>query len=66
MPSYRVPEMSCGHCKATIEKAVAAVDKAAQVAVDLEARTVVIRSDAAEATLRAAIEQAGYEVHALG
>ncbi len=66
MPSYRVPEMSCGHCKATIEKAVAAVDKAAQVAVDLEARTVVIRSDAAEARLRAAIEQAGYEVHALG
>jgi copper chaperone len=65
MPGYRVPEMSCGHCKAAIEKAVARVDREARVSVDLEAKTVVIESRLAAPVLRAAIEQAGYQVEPL-
>jgi copper chaperone len=66
MPSYRVPDMSCGHCKDAIEKAVTAVDGRARVTVDLEAKTVVIESEAAQSDLRAAIEEAGYDAFPLG
>jgi copper chaperone len=65
MPGYRVPEMSCGHCKAAIEKAVARVDGQAKLSVDLEAKTVVIESSSAASGFRAAIEQAGYQVEPL-
>ena len=66
MPSFRVPEMSCGHCKAAIEKAVGELDDAAEVVVDVAAKTVVFESRATEAKLRAAIERAGYEAYPLG
>jgi copper chaperone len=66
MPSYRVPDMSCGHCKDAIEKAVTAVDGRARVTVDREAKTVVIESEAAPSDLRAAIEEAGYDAFPLG
>gem|GEM_PF-125707 len=37
---YNVPDMSCGHCKASIEKAIETLDPAASVVVDLEAKTI--------------------------
>ena len=61
MTTFKVPEMSCGHCKAAIEKAVADVDAAAVVAVDLDSRTVKIDSSADTGALQAAIKTAGYE-----
>jgi copper chaperone len=47
MTKLNVPKMSCGHCKAAIEKAVADVDADARVSVDLENRTVSIESSIA-------------------
>ena len=35
MLKWKVPDMSCGHCAATIEKAARSVDPAAEVDVDL-------------------------------
>lgn len=35
MTKLNVPGMSCGHCKAAVEKAVAGVDPGAHVDVDL-------------------------------
>jgi copper chaperone len=61
MTKLNVPEMSCGHCKATIEKAVAGVDADARVSVDLENRTVSIESAIADATLIDALKAEGYE-----
>lgn len=37
--------MMCGHCKATVEKALAAVDGVSACAVDLEAKTATITLD---------------------
>lgn len=37
--------MMCGHCKATVEKALAAVDGVSACVVDLEAKTVTITLD---------------------
>ncbi len=53
--------MSCGHCKAAIEKAVADVDADARVSVDLENRTVSIESSIADAALIDALKAGGYE-----
>ena len=61
MTELKVPEMSCGHCKAAVEKAVASVDAGAEVKVDLENRTVSINSSADEATLIDALKSEGYE-----
>lgn len=56
-----VPEMSCGHCVATIEKAVRSVDPAAKVAADLAAKSVTVESSAGAGTIQAAMAEAGYE-----
>jgi copper chaperone len=53
--------MSCGHCKAAIEAAVAAVDGDATVSVDLDARTVAVTSQSASSVLIAAMKAAGYD-----
>jgi len=57
---FNVPDMTCGHCKATVEKAIGAVDAAARVEVDLGNRTVAIDSTHSAAEITAALESAGY------
>ncbi|MCY1127069.1 heavy-metal-associated domain-containing protein [Frigidibacter sp. RF13] len=55
-----IPDMSCGHCKATVEKTIAAVDPGAKVAVDLGSRTADITSGAATEAILAALKAEGY------
>ena len=58
-----VEGMMCMHCKAHVEKALAAVDGVESVAVDLEKKqaTVVLAKDVANDVLTAAVKDAGYE-----
>jgi copper chaperone len=59
-----VPEIHCGHCKASIEGAVSALPGVTRAEVDVEARTVAVAFDA-PADLDAvvgAIEDQGYSV----
>ena len=63
---YAVPGISCGHCKAAIEAEVAKVGGVAAVVVDVDAKTVTVEGAAADADVRAAIDEAGYEVAAAG
>jgi copper chaperone len=61
--AYSVPKMHCDHCKAAITEELAAVHSVRQVDVDLESRIVTVTgTQLDDATLRAAIEEAGYEV----
>ncbi len=60
--TYSVPGISCGHCKAAIESEVGQVAGVERVEVDVDARTVVVVGDADDAAVRAAIDEAGYEV----
>ena len=59
MNRFTVPDMSCGHCTAAIEKAVKSIDPTATVACDLETKTVAVetflseRPDVAKRFLRA-------------
>jgi len=57
---FNVPDMTCGHCVATITRAVKAVDPAAEVKADLAAKTVAVESAAPAAAMATALDQAGY------
>ena len=59
---YAVPGISCGHCKTAIEAEVSKVAGVSGVDVDVDARTVTVSGDAADSDIRAAIDEAGYDV----
>ncbi len=66
MARFSVPEMSCGHCTAAIEKQIKSADAAATVACNLDDRTVSVESSALDnAAILAAIKEAGYEASAI-
>lgn len=65
MTTLSIPDMSCGHCKATVEKAIKAIDPAATLDFDMTARTVAVQSAAATDAMRAALMTAGYEATAV-
>ena len=58
---FKVDDMSCDHCVATIERAVKALDPGAVVTSDLETKTVDVASSADPSAVQAALEEAGYE-----
>ena len=60
--TYAVPGISCDHCKNAIEGEVAQVAGVEQVVVDVAGRTVEVTGEADDAAVRAAIDEAGYEV----
>lgn len=60
MITLNVPDMTCGHCKASVEKAVAGVDPAAKVVVDLTTGKVDVTTTAAPATLIGALKAVGF------
>lgn len=59
-----VQGMTCGHCVEAVRSEVAKIDGVTGVEVDLESGRVDIDSDrpVAEADLRAAVDEAGYEL----
>ena len=60
--TYSVPDISCGHCKASIEGEVGKLSDVSSVNVDVDARTVTVDGDASDEAIKAAIDEAGYEV----
>ncbi|HLY84066.1 MAG TPA: heavy-metal-associated domain-containing protein [Acidimicrobiales bacterium] len=59
---YSAPGISCDHCKHAIETEVATLAAVTHVDVDIAARTVRVEGDASDADIRAAIDEAGYDV----
>ena len=61
--TYTVPDVSCEHCVAAISKEVGAVSGVRAVTVDLAAKRVAVTGDGLDdAAIRAAIDEAGYDV----
>jgi copper chaperone CopZ len=60
--TYTVPGISCGHCKAAIEGELDGVAGVESATVDIDARTVRVVGEATDDAVRAAIDEAGYEV----
>jgi copper chaperone len=66
MITFRVDDMTCGHCVSAITKAVKEADAGAQVQVDLARHLVQVEPSTANAEdIGSAIEEAGYTPEAL-
>jgi copper chaperone len=61
MPVLAVPDMSCGHCKAAVETALAPL--ASKVTVDLPARRVTVEGTTEDARLLKALDDVGFPAH---
>ena len=58
-----VPEVTCGHCEAAIQKEVSAVAGVSSVVVDLETKLVTVTGSAVDhGAVVAAIDEAGFDV----
>lgn len=60
MYNFTVPDMTCGHCASTIEKAVKSTDPEASVTIDIAARKVQVKTARPAQDIAEAIELAGY------
>jgi copper chaperone CopZ len=61
--TYTVPGMHCGHCERAVRQELAAVAGVESVEVDLETKLVTVHGEnLPDEALRAAVEEAGYEV----
>ena len=60
MPTFLIPDMTCGHCASTIARALASVDKNARIEVSIPQKLVTVASTAPEVELAEAIREAGY------
>lgn len=60
---YSVPGLSCEHCRTAVSREVARIPGVSEVDVDLDAKRVhVAGAGLNDAEVRAAIEEAGYDV----
>ena len=61
--TYSVPDVSCEHCRTAITSEVTQVAGVSAVDVDLDAKRVTVSgADLDDAALRAAIDEAGYDI----
>ena len=62
--TYTVQGMTCGHCVASVKEEVGGIAGVSDVAVELETGAVTVTSEAPldTATVKAAVEEAGYEL----
>ncbi|OYU17341.1 MAG: heavy metal transport/detoxification protein [Rhodobacteraceae bacterium PARR1] len=65
MTTLTVPDMSCGHCKASVLSALSALPDAGAVEVDLTAKTVTVTGPAQPAALIRALDAVGFPASVL-
>ncbi len=60
--TYQVPNISCGHCTATIERELKAIDGLQQVKAELESKAVTVEVEGEEvlAEVESLLEEIGY------
>ena len=66
MTTLSVPDMTCGHCKASVTQALSALPGTAQVEVDLTAKTVRVEGTPDPATLIRALDEIGFPARIVG
>jgi copper chaperone len=60
MATYHIPDMSCGHCKSTVEKTMQGLDPVACIEFDMAARKVAVESNADATAVTAALAKVGF------
>lgn len=66
MLEFKVEDMTCGHCVATITKAIQQAERQAVVEVDLPSHTVRVGGASDGKAVEEAIREAGYTPRACG
>lgn len=61
MKTYSVPDMSCGHCKASILEALGKAAPQAAVSVDLEARRISVDDSLDASVVVATLDEIGFD-----
>jgi copper ion binding protein len=59
---YDVPDISCDHCKHAIETAIGKVAGVSSVVVTVDTKSVLVEGPADDSAIRAAIDEAGYDI----
>ena len=61
---YQVKGMTCGHCVSAVKEEIGRIAGVAEVDVDLDSGRVTVSSESPveEAAVRAAVDEAGYEL----
>lgn len=65
MTEISIPDMHCGHCKASVEAALAAVPGTGRIEVDLTARRARVGDAAEPAAMIAALDAIGFPAEVL-
>jgi len=65
MHVFHIPGMNCGGCLRAITRSILALDPQAQVAADLDARTIKVVSSQSEASILEALGDGGYPARSL-
>lgn len=65
MLEFKVPDMSCNHCIASITKAVNEVAPDAAVQADLDTRRVTVTGTADQAAVLSALSEIGFDAQAV-
>lgn len=60
--TYQIKGMACAHCRATVEKALSALEGAKTVEVDLSKGTATVTGDVAPEAVENAVRLAGFEI----
>ena len=60
MIEFHLPDMSCGHCVATITATVHELDAQAQIVFDRDARRIKVQTGVSAQVLSEALTEAGY------
>ena len=60
MYQFNVPDMTCGHCVSTINKAIKSEDPKAKVEISLGQRLVKVESELSGADIAQCVAEAGY------
>lgn len=66
MTTLAIPDMTCGHCKASVESALAALGDAGSVTVDLGTRTATATGPASPDRLLRALDEVGFPATVIG
>ena len=66
MTTLSIPDMTCGHCKASVEAALAALADAGTITVDLAGKTATADGPASPAALIKALDEVGFPASVIG
>lgn len=60
MTTYKIPDMTCGHCAGVVTETLKSLDPAAEIKVEVMKKEVSVTSKASADAILAALADAGY------